>query len=161
MSLKEKINEDMKSAMRSKDVALLGTIRLIQAAIKQKEVDERILVNDSSVISIIEKMLKQRNDSIEAFKKANRTDLVDKEEFEVSVLKNYMPEQMNAEEVEKIIQEVIKKIGASSMKKWGQLWHKLKKFFQVRQIWLRFQKLLKLNYHHKSFITLTQKIEIV
>ena len=91
MSLKEKINEDMKGAMRSKDVALLGTIRLIQAAIKQKEVDERILVDDSSVISIIEKMLKQRNDSIEAFKKANRTDLVDKEEFEVSVLKNYMP----------------------------------------------------------------------
>ena len=81
MSLKEKINEDMKSAMRSKDVALLGTIRLIQAAIKQKEVDERILVDDSSIISIIEKMLKQRNDSIEAFKKANRTDLVDKEEF--------------------------------------------------------------------------------
>ena len=80
MSLKEKINEDMKSAMRSKDVALLGTIRLILAAIKQKEVDERILVDDSSVISIIEKMLKQRNDSIEAFKKANRTDLVDKEE---------------------------------------------------------------------------------
>ena len=119
MSLKEKINEDMKSAMRSKDVALLGTIRLIQAAIKQKEVDERILVDDSSVISIIEKMLKQRNDSIEAFKKANRTDLVDKEEFEVSVLKNYMPEQMNAEEVEKIIQEVIKKIGASSMKEMG------------------------------------------
>ena len=77
MSLKEKIIEDMKSAMRSKDVALLGTIRLILAAIKQKEVDERILVDDSSVISIIEKMLKQRNDSIEAFKKANRTDLVD------------------------------------------------------------------------------------
>ena len=119
MSLKEKINEDMKSAMRSKDVALLGTIRLIQAAIKQKEVDERILVDDSSVISIIEKMLKQRNDSIEAFKKANRTDLVDKEEFEVSVLKNYMPEQMNAEEAEKIIQEVIKKIGASSMREMG------------------------------------------
>ena len=119
MSLKEKINEDMKSAMRSKDVALLGTIRLIQAAIKQKEVDERILVDDNTVISIIEKMLKQRNDSIEAFKKANRTDLVDKEEFEVSVLKNYMPEQMNAEEVEKIIQEVIKKIGASSMKEMG------------------------------------------
>ena len=119
MSLKEKINEDMKSAMRSKDAALLGTIRLIQAAIKQKEVDERILVDDSSVISIIEKMLKQRNDSIEAFEKANRTDLVEKEEFEVSVLKNYMPEQMNAEEVEKIIQEVIKKIGASSMKEMG------------------------------------------
>ena len=72
MSLKEKINEDMKSAMRSKDVALLGTIRLIQAAIKQKEVDERILVDDSSIISIIEKMLKQRNDSIEAFKNSPR-----------------------------------------------------------------------------------------
>ena len=132
MSLKEKINEDMKSAMRSKDVALLGTIRLIQAAIKQKEVDERILVDDNSVISIIEKMLKQRNDSIEAFKKANRTDLVDKEEFEVSVLKNYMPEQMNAKEVEKIIQEVIKKIGASSMKEMGPVMTPISGFISER-----------------------------
>ena len=143
MSLKEKINEDMKSAMRSKDAALLGTIRLIQAAIKQKEVDERILVDDSSVISIIEKMLKQRNDSIEAFKKANRTDLVDKEEFEVSVLKNYMPEQMNAEEVEKIIQEVIKKIGASSMKEMGLVMAQAKEILSGKANMAEVSKIIK------------------
>ena len=143
MSLKEKINEDMKSAMRSKDVALLGTIRLIQAAIKQKEVDERILVDDSSVISIIEKMLKQRNDSIEAFKKANRNDLVDKEEFEVSVLKNYMPEQMNAEEVEKIIQEVIKKIGASSMKEMGPVMAQAKEILSGKANMAEVSKIIK------------------
>ena len=143
MSLKEKINEDMKSAMRSKDVALLGTIRLIQAAIKQKEVDERVLVDDNSVISIIEKMLKQRNDSIEAFKKANRTDLVDKEEFEVSVLKNYMPEQMNAEEVEKIIQEVIKKIGASSMKEMGPVMAQSKEILSGRANMAEVSKIIK------------------
>ena len=143
MSLKEKINEDMKSAMRSKDVALLGTIRLIQAAIKQKEVDERILVDDSSVISIIEKMLKQRNDSIEAFKKANRTDLVEKEEFEVSVLKNYMPEQINAEEVEKIIQEVIKKIGASSMKEMGPVMAQVKEILSGKANMAEVSKIIK------------------
>ena len=143
MSLKEKINEDMKSAMRSKDVALLGTIRLILAAIKQKEVDERILVDDSSVISIIEKMLKQRNDSIEAFKKANRIDLVDKEEFEVSVLKNYMPEQMNAEEVEKIIQEVIKKIGVSSMKEMGPVMAQAKEILSGKANMAEVSKIIK------------------
>ena len=143
MSLKEKINEDMKSAMRSKDVALLGTIRLILAAIKQKEVDERILVDDNSVISIIEKMLKQRNDSIEAFKKANRNDLVDKEEFEVSVLKNYMPEQMNAEEVEKIIQEVIKKIGASSMKEMGPVMAQAKEILSGKANMAEVSKIIK------------------
>ena len=143
MSLKEKINEDMKSAMRSKDVALLGTIRLIQAAIKQKEVDERILVDDSSIISIIEKMLKQRNDSIEAFKKANRNDLVDKEEFEVSVLKNYMPEQMNAEEVEKIIQEVIKKIGATSMKEMGPVMAQAKEILSGKTNMAEVSKIIK------------------
>ena len=143
MSLKEKINEDMKSAMRSKDVALLGTIRLILAAIKQKEVDERILVDDSSVISIIEKMLKQRNDSIEAFKKANRTDLVDKEEFEVSVLKNYMPEQMNAEEAEKIIQEVIKKIGASSMREMGPVMAQAKEILSGKANMAEVSKIIK------------------
>ena len=143
MSLKEKISEDIKSAMRSKDVALLGTIRLIQAAIKQKEVDERILVDDSSVISIIEKMLKQRNDSIEAFKKANRIDLVDKEEFEVSVLKNYMPEQMNSEEVEKIIQEVIKKIGASSMKEMGPVMAQAKEILSGKANMAEVSKIIK------------------
>jgi len=119
MSLKETINEDMKSAMRSKDAELLGTIRLLQAAIKQKEVDERIQLDDPAIISIIEKMLKQRNDSIEAFKKAERIDLVSKEEFEVSVLKGYMPQQMDLSDVQSIIEDVIKALDASSMKDMG------------------------------------------
>ncbi|MDC0423579.1 GatB/YqeY domain-containing protein, partial [Methylophilaceae bacterium] len=92
MSLKVKINEDMKSAMRSKDSARLGAIRLLQSALKQKEVDERIDIGDRDILPIIEKMLKQRRDSIDAFKKADRQDLVEKEEFEVSVLMQYMPE---------------------------------------------------------------------
>ena len=126
MSLKETINEDMKNAMRSKDTALLGTIRLLQAAIKQKEVDERIELDDSTIIPIIEKMLKQRNDSIDAFKKAERADLVLKEEFEVSVLKGYMPEQMNLSDVQSVIDDVIKEVGASSMKDMGPVMAKVK-----------------------------------
>ena len=126
MSLKETINEDMKNAMRSKDTALLGTIRLLQAAIKQKEVDERIDLDDSTIIPIIEKMLKQRNDSIDAFKKAERADLVLKEGFEVSVLKGYMPEQMNLSDVQSVIDDVIKEVGASSMKDMGPVMAKVK-----------------------------------
>jgi len=126
MSLKETINEDMKNAMRSKDTALLGTIRLLQAAIKQKEVDERIDLDDSTIIPIIEKMLKQRNDSIDAFKKAERADLVLKEEFEVSVLKGYMLEQMNLSDVQSVIDDVIKEVGASSMKDMGPVMAKVK-----------------------------------
>ena len=126
MSLKETINEDMKNAMRSKDTALLGTIRLLQAAIKQKEVDERIDLDDSTIIPIIEKMLKQRNDSIDAFKKAERADLVLKEEFEVSVLKGYMPEQMNLSDVQSVIDDVIKEVGANSMKDMGPVMAKVK-----------------------------------
>ena len=132
MSLKETINEDMKNAMRSKDTARLGTIRLLQAAIKQKEVDERIDLDDSTIIPIIEKMLKQRNDSIDAFKKAERADLVLKEEFEVSVLKGYMPEQMNLSDVQSIVDDVIKEVGASSMKDMGRVMAILKPQIQGR-----------------------------
>ena len=98
MSLKEKITEDMKSAMRSKESSKLGVIRLLLAAMKQKEVDERVDLNDDDILKIIEKMLKQRRDSIEAFSKANRKDLVDKEEFEVSFLQQYLPEQLKDSE---------------------------------------------------------------
>ena len=119
MSLKVKINEDMKSAMRSKDSARLGAIRLLQSALKQKEVDERINLNDSDVLTIIEKMLKQRRDSIDAFKKADRQDLVEKEEFEVSVLMQYMPEPLKEAEIVNIIDQAIKNLSASSMKDMG------------------------------------------
>ena len=144
MSLKDKINEDMKGAMRSKDVALLGTIRLIQAAIKQKEVDDRIVLDDSNVIVIIEKMLKQRSDSIEAFKKANRKDLVDKEEFEVVVLKKYMPQQMELAEVDKIILDIIKKTGASSMKDMGPVMSQVKEILAGKANMAEVSKIIKI-----------------
>ena len=116
----------MKSAMRSKDSTRLGAIRLILAAIKQKEVDERIELVDADVISIIDKMLKQRRDSIEAFNKADRKDLVEKEEFELKVLQGYMPEQLTEQEVDKIISNVIESTGANSMKDMGSIMNILK-----------------------------------
>ena len=119
MSLKEKITEDMKSAMRSKEPDKLGIIRLLLAAIKQKEVDERIELSDDDILKVIEKMLKQRRDSIEAFNKANRKDLVDKEEFEVVFLQQYLPEQLKDSEIDQIIDDVILVSGASSIKDMG------------------------------------------
>ena len=94
MNLKSQITEQMKDAMRAKDTARLGAIRLLLAAIKQREVDERIELTDADIISVIEKMLKQRRDSITAFESAGRTDLADIEKYEVSVLQTYMPKQM-------------------------------------------------------------------
>jgi uncharacterized protein YqeY len=126
MSLKVKINEDMKSAMRSKDSARLGAIRLLQSALKQKEVDERIDLVDGDVLIIIEKMLKQRRDSIDAFKKADRQDLVEKEEFEVSVLMQYMPEPLDESEILNIIEQAIKNLSASSMKDMGAVMNAVK-----------------------------------
>jgi|TARA_B110000037_G_scaffold219749_1_gene285586 uncharacterized protein YqeY len=116
----------MKSAMRSKDSARLGAIRLLLAAIKQKEVDERLELVDSDIISIIDKMLKQRRDSIEAFRNAERKDLVEKEEFELTVLQDYMPQQLTEQEVEKEIIDVIKSTGANSMKDMGAIMNILK-----------------------------------
>jgi len=116
----------MKSAMRSKDSARLGTIRLLLAAIKQKEVDERIELVDVDIVSIIDKMLKQRRDSIEAFNKADRKDLVEKEEFEFKVLQDYMPQQLTEQEVEKVIIDAIESAGANSMKDMGAIMNILK-----------------------------------
>jgi len=124
--LKIQITEDMKSAMRSKDSSRLGTIRLLLAAIKQKEVDERIELIDADIVSIIDKMLKQRRDSISAFSKAARKDLVEKEEFELKVLQAYMPQQLTEQEVEKAIVDAIKSAGAISMKDMGAIMSILK-----------------------------------
>ena len=116
----------MKSAMRSKDSSRLGTIRLLLAAIKQKEVDERIELVDVDIVLIIDKMLKQRRDSIDAFNKADRKDLVEKEEFELKVLQDYMPQQLTEKEVEKEIIDVIESTGANSMKDMGTIMNILK-----------------------------------
>ena len=119
MALKEKITVDMQDAMRSKDSEKLNAIRLLQSSIKQKEVDDRVEIDDTMILNIIEKMLKQRRDSIEAFKKANRDDLVAKEEFEVKLLQTYMPEPLSSEDVEKEIDIAIKSADAKSMKDMG------------------------------------------
>jgi len=126
VSLKIQITDDMKSAMRSKDSARLGTIRLLLAAIKQKEVDERIELVDVDIVSIIDKMLKQRRDSISAFSKADRKDLVEKEEFELKVLQDYMPQQLTEQEVEEAIIDAIESAGANSMKDMGVIMNILK-----------------------------------
>ena len=99
MTLKDKITDDMKAAMRAKDAERLGTIRLLLSAIKQKEVDERVVVDDIAVIAIVDKLIKQRKDSITAFTQANRMDLADKESAELPVLETYLPKRLNAAEV--------------------------------------------------------------
>ncbi len=107
MSLKERIIEDMKAAMRAKDSERLGTIRLLTAALKQKEVDERIELDDAQVIGVIDKLVKQRNDSIAQFEQAGRQDLVDKEKAELKVLQNYLPARLSAEEVAAEVRAVL------------------------------------------------------
>ena len=99
MSLKDQITEDMKTAMRAKDTARLGTIRLLLSACKQKEVDERVVLDDAMVVAIVDKLIKQRKDSIEAFEKAERQDLADIEKAELLVLQTYLPQRMSADEV--------------------------------------------------------------
>ncbi len=121
MTLKAQISEDMKTAMRAKDSVRLGAIRLLQSAIKQREVDERIELSDADVITVIEKMLKQRRDSIAAFESANRTDLADIEKFEVSVLQTYMPKQLSDDELNQIITQVIADSGATGAKDMGKV----------------------------------------
>ena len=121
MSLKNQITEDMKSAMRAKDSVRLGAIRLLLSAIKQREVDERIELTDADVIAVIEKMLKQRRDSITAFESANRIDLADIEKFEVGVLQTYMPKQMSDAEIDAIISQVIADSGAQGAKDMGKV----------------------------------------
>jgi uncharacterized protein len=112
MSLKERITEDMKSAMKAKETARLGAIRLLLAAIKQREVDERIMLDDAQVIAVIEKMLKQRKDSITQYEAAKRQDLADAEKFEVTVLTAYMPQAMGADEVAAIVAKAVADSGA-------------------------------------------------
>jgi len=121
MSLKQQITEDMKTAMRAKDMARLGAIRLLLAAMKQREVDERIELSDADVLSIIDKMIKQRRDSITQFEAAGRQDLVDVEKFETSVLQGYMPQQMTEAEITAAVAEAINASGAKSPQEMGKV----------------------------------------
>lgn len=121
MSLKQQINEDMKTAMRAKETARLGAIRLLLAAMKQREVDERIELSDADVLSIIDKMIKQRRDSIAQFEAAGRTELAEAEKFEVSVLQSYMPQPMTEAEIAAAVQEAIAASGAKSPQEMGKV----------------------------------------
>ena len=121
MSLKEQITEDMKNAMRAKDTGRLGTIRLLLAAMKQKEVDERIELDDAAVIAIVEKLIKQRKDSISQFQAANREELVAIENAELVVLQAYMPAQMAEAEVAAVVAKVVAEVGATGPQDMGKV----------------------------------------
>lgn len=113
MSLKDQITEDMKTAMRAKDSERLGTIRLLLAACKQREVDERVVLDDTAVVAIVDKLIKQRKDSVEAFTKADRMELADKESAEIVVLQAYLPQRLSAAEVLAEVTAIVAELGAS------------------------------------------------
>ena len=121
MSLKQQITDDMKTAMRARDAARLGAIRLLLAAMKQREVDERIELSDADVVAIIEKMNKQRRDSISQYEAAGRQDLADVEKFEMSVLANYMPQQLGEDEIASAVAEAIAVTGAAGPQDMGKV----------------------------------------
>ena len=126
MTLKERISEDMKAAMRAKDAARLSAVRLLLAAMKQKEVDERIALADADVLGIIEKMVKQRRESIAQYEKAARQDLADAEKFEIGVLSAYLPQQLGEAEVAQAIAAAVAESGASGVKDMGKVMALLK-----------------------------------
>ncbi len=121
MTLKERITEDMKAAMRAKDSERLGAIRMLTAAIKQKEVDERVELDDAGVVGIVDKLLKQRKDSIEAFEKANRQDLADKEKAEAAVLQAYLPARLSPDEIAAEVKAIVAEVGAKGPADMGKV----------------------------------------
>ncbi len=131
-ALKERIQDDMKTAMRAKDKARLGTVRLVLAAIKQKEVDEQISLNDEHVLAVLEKMVKQRRDSIKQYEDAKRQELANVEKAEIAVLQEYLPEQMDSAELEVIVAEIIASVGANGPQDMGKIMGALKPRIQGR-----------------------------
>ena len=121
MNLKDTITEDMKTAMRAKDAPRLLTIRGVLAAIKQREVDDRIVLDDAAIVSIVDKLVKQRKDSIAQFAAGNRTDLVDKESAELAVLEGYLPQRLGADEIAREVEQVIADVGASGPADMGKV----------------------------------------
>ena len=121
MSLKERITDDMKAAMRAGEKDRLGVIRMITSAIKQREVDERIMLDDTQVLSVLEKMIKQRKESLVQFKAGNRQDLVDKESAEIALLQGYLPAALADAEIDALINEAVAATGAASVKDMGKV----------------------------------------
>jgi hypothetical protein len=132
MSLKERITDDMKAAMRSGEKERLGLIRMITAAIKQREVDERITLDDAQVLSVLEKMIKQRKESLVQFQAGNRQDLVDKEAAEITLLLGYLPSQLSDAEIDTLIGQAIASTGAASIKDMGKVMGLIKSQAQGR-----------------------------
>ena len=132
MSLKERIQQDVKDAMRAKDKPRLGTIRLITAAIKQREVDERIELDDAQVLVVLDKMCKQRRESITQFEQAGRDDLAAQEKAELELIQQYLPEQLSEAEINELIDAAMEQTGASSMKDMGKVMGQLKPKLQGR-----------------------------
>lgn len=130
--LKSRITDDMKSTMRAKDTKKLGVIRMLMAAIKQREVDERITLDDSQVLEVLNTMMKQRRGSIEEFEKAGRQDLADNEKYEIEILQAYLPPQLSEDEVNAMIKQAIDETGAESMKDMGKVMAILKPKMQGR-----------------------------
>jgi uncharacterized protein len=126
MTLRLQLNEDMKNALRARESERLGAIRLLLAAVRQREIDERVELDDAGVIAVVEKMLKQRRDSIAQFGAAGRDDLVSKERFEMSVLEGYMPQPLSPVEIDAILQEVLQTSQATSVKDMGKVMALLK-----------------------------------
>ena len=132
MSLKDRLQEDMKTAMRARDKERLAAVRLILAAIKQREVDERITLDDAQVIRVLERMLKQRSESIAHFQKADRQDLVAREAFEIDVIQHYMPAPLNEADIEALITQAIADAGAQSIRDMGKVMARIKQDLQGR-----------------------------
>ena len=130
--LKSRILEDVKTAMRAKDKARLGTLRLVTAAIKQREVDERIELDDQTTLEVLTRLVKQRKDSIEQYQAANRQDLADKEQSELDLIETYMPQALSAEELDALLDEALSSTGAESMKDMGKVMGWLKPKVQGR-----------------------------
>ena len=132
MSLKARITEDMKTAMRAKDSERLGTIRLLQAAMKQKEVDERIELDDSQVVAVLRKMLKQRQDSLTQFRAGGRDDLADQEAFEIALIEGFLPQALGVEEVDALVARCVAEVGATSARDMGKVMARMKEIVEGR-----------------------------
>lgn len=143
LSLKEQILANLKDAMRARDQKKLDTLRLITSAIKQIEVDERIVVDDARLLVILDKMAKQRNESIQQFKLANRTDLIEQEQYELSIIGHYLPEPLSEEEVAKLVEQAIIDLNAKQMSDMGKVMAHLKPILQGRADMAKVSAMLK------------------
>ena len=142
-SLTARIIDDVKATMKAKDKARLGVLRLITAAIKQREVDEKITLNDEQVLAVLEKMVKQRKDSIAQYEKAGRDELAQQEAFEIGIIREYLPEQLSEEEIDTLIAEAISSSGAETMKDMGKVMGMLKPQLQGRADMSQVSQLIK------------------